>query len=74
MNELCERCLEDGIQKSGTVDEFGNGPWCDDCRSSQAEAAHERMLEDFYGGCGPVTIHEQCAAADKQRRALRRLD
>ncbi len=70
----CERCEErhDRIREA-TYTEHGYA-LCDDCLSSESEAAHERMLDDFYGGSGPVTIHEQQAAADQQRRDLRRRD
>lgn len=36
---------------------------CDDC----AEAGAERALSAYYGGSGPQTLDEQCAAAWKQK-------
>lgn len=69
----CERCEERDVIREATYVENG---WslCDDCRDTEAEAAHERMLSDYYGGSAPVTMDEQYQAAAKQRRELRRLD
>lgn len=71
----CERCEErhDRIRE-GQKQDFTDDILCDDCVSDVAEAAHERMLSDYYGGSGPVTIAEQCLAAYAQRRELRRRD
>lgn len=38
---------------------------------ARAEAAHERMLENFYGASTPQTIHEQYQAAAEQKRRLK---
>lgn len=71
----CERCEErhDRIRE-GKPQEFTDVILCDDCVSDESEAAHERMLENYYGSSSPQTIHEHCADADRQRRELRRLD
>lgn len=67
----CERCEEkhDRIREATYV-EHG---WalCDDCLTTESEAAHERMLEDYYGGSGPVTVQEQYDAAAKVKRENR---
>lgn len=66
----CDNC--DG-ERRGTADETGE-VLCESCATSRAEAAHERMLEDYYGGSGPVTLDEHYQAAAAQRRELRRHD
>jgi hypothetical protein len=70
----CERCEErhDRIREA-TYTEHGYA-LCDDCVSDEAEAAHERMLSDYYGGSGPVTIQERYNEAAQQRRELRKRD
>lgn len=75
---ICDPCEEQDIETPADheldahYDGSGGGGYvCDDCLSNMAEAAHERSLEAWYGGSGPVTIQEQCAAADRQRRELR---
>lgn len=74
MIRLCTRCwARKGRKTKATYIEYGH-KLCDDCCSDAAEAAHERFLEDYYGGSGPVTIQEQYDAAVKARRELRRLD
>ncbi len=71
----CLHCEENGKEAPGTMDDYGiNGPYCDDCWSNQAEIAHERMLNDYYGGSSPVTLQEQYYAAVQQRRDLRSKD
>lgn len=40
--------------------------------SSCCEAANERALSDYYGGSGPQTIDEVCAAAWAEKRAGKR--
>lgn len=81
-HEVCERCDENDkpdvpaeyeLDASGP-DTGGGGFVCDDCYTSMAEAAHERMLSNFYGGSSPQTITEQYHAAAEQRRELRRRD
>lgn len=74
MPHLCLRCLErdEPVERLGTMDEYNiQGPYCDDCWSDLSEAAHERWLEDYYGGSGPVTIQEQYDAAAKVKRESR---
>lgn len=70
----CERCEEKHDRIRPAVEQGDGYQLCDDCRSDEAEAAHERFLEDYYGGSGPVTIQEQYQAAAKERRELRRRD
>ena len=69
---LCTTCYENDEEVEGTIREGGYEPMCDDCYQIAAEAAFERMVEDFYGGSGAQTIHEQCDVARKQRDELRR--
>lgn len=45
-----------------------------ECAKAKAEAAHERMLEDYYGASTPQTIQEQYDAAVAERRELRKRD
>jgi len=75
--EFCERCADDGHENVPAEHELdswgcgsgGGGFLCDDCCTSAAEAAYERMLSDYYGGSGPVTLQEQYnAASDWKRR------
>lgn len=82
-NEQYRRCTEcnagrlmcdSGCGRRGTWNEDLGETICDDCTQNQAEAAHERMLSDFYGGSGPVTMDERMSAAAKVDRDLRRLD
>lgn len=80
--QFCEHCADHGREDVPAEYELdarydgsgGGGYLCDNCYSNRAEAAHERMLENFYGGSGPVTITEQCDAAMQQRNDLRRRD
>lgn len=68
----CIRCQENGIDRPGTMGDYGiDGPYCDDCWSNQAEAAYERMLEDYYGGSGLVTMQEHYDAAAQRKREQR---
>jgi hypothetical protein len=71
MDSLCILCDEQGIERPGTIDEFGNGPWCRACFARESEQAWERFCADFYGGSGPVTQREQYQAAAKQKREQR---
>ena len=67
----CEHCEEkhDRIREATYTD---NGyALCDDCLTNAAEAAHERMLADYYGGSGPVTLNEQYQAAAQMKRGQR---
>jgi hypothetical protein len=70
---ICARCDENGIITLATEEHMGER-YCGDCLSTMAEAAYERMCEDFYGGSQPVTIQEQYDAAVKERRELRSKD
>ena len=80
--QWCEHCAEteaEPVPAEHELDSCGDGSGgggflCDNCYTSAAEAAFERMCEDFYGGSGPVTIQEQYDAAAKERRELRRRD
>lgn len=67
----CDTC--DG-KRRGTFNDVTGEVTCEDCEQARAEAAHERMMEDYYGGSGPQTINEQYQAAVRQRRELRRRD
>ena len=70
--ELCgaSRC------KHGLCSTTGD-PWTDDCPNARgedgyqcqncAEAAHERMLEDYYGGSTPQTDAERLEVAYKEK-------
>ena len=81
-NQWCEQCAEteaEPVPAEYELDEYGPGSGgggfrCSNCYTHAAEAAFERMLDDFYGASGPVTIQEQADAAAKHRRELRRLD
>lgn len=80
--KFCEKCSDDGredVPAEYELDSCGDGSGgggflCDNCATNMAEAAHERMLEDFYGGGGPVTINEQHQAAHRERAEIRRRD
>ncbi len=57
-------------------DEDYNDPYCSEAcfaehEQGEAEAAYERQLESFYGGDGPVTVHEQYQAAASVKAGLR---
>ena len=68
--DLCEKCLEDAVEKTATEDRWGT-KLCDSCATSHDEAAYERSLEDYYGGSGPVTLQEQYDAAAAIKRSQR---
>ena len=42
----------------------------DDYEQNQAEAAHDRWLEDYYGGDAPCTDEERYQAAAAERRRM----
>ena len=77
--QFCERCEETKdapVPAEHELDAWGDGSGgggfvCDNCLSSLSEAAHERMLEDYYGGSGPVTLQEQYDAAAAIKRSQR---
>lgn len=57
----CDKC-----EQPTTADENEYGEFiCDDCGQKAAEAAYERLCEDFHGGGGPLQLIEQ------QRQALK---
>jgi hypothetical protein len=73
----CEDAGRDGVPAEHELDALfcgsgGGGFLCDNCYTSAAEAAFERMCEDFYTGSGPVTMQEQYDAAAKQKREMDR--
>ncbi|MEY4385810.1 MAG: hypothetical protein RLY20_1093 [Verrucomicrobiota bacterium] len=70
---ICETCDENSITALATEERHGVA-LCGSCAISQDEAAYERFLSDYYGGGGPVTLTEQCQAADRERQELRRRD
>lgn len=77
--QFCERCAEN--EETPVPAEYemdatgpgsgGGGFLCDNCATNLAEAAHERMLENYYGGSQPVTLDEQYQAAAKLKREQR---
>ena len=77
--EFCETCAENGDVSvyaeheldGGSEGSGGGGFLCDNCFTNAAEAAHERMLSDYYGGSGAQSITEQCREAHDTRRRLR---
>ena len=77
--QVCEDCAERGredVPAEHEMDSCGDGSGgggflCDNCYSSRGEAAHERMLEDYYGGSGAVTLQEQYDAAAAIKRSQR---
>lgn len=70
---ICARCDEDGVVTLATDEHMGEH-YCNNCFTNMAEAAYERMCEDFYGGSGPQTVQEQYDAAVKDRAELRKRD
>lgn len=57
-------------------DEDYGDPYCSErCfaehEAGEAEAAHERWLDSYYGGDGPTTVQEQYEAAAKVKAGLR---
>ncbi len=81
-DQFCERCAEreeapvpaEYELDSWGVDSGGGGFLCGNCYTNECEAAHERMLSDYYGGSGPQSINEQYQAAVRERAELRRRD
>ncbi len=69
----CQTCEERGKTVPATSFD-GLMALCRNCEVNEAEAAHERMLEDYYGGSGPVTLNERYQEAVKERAELRRRD
>jgi hypothetical protein len=67
---LVERCIFCELEIKGEpfdVNDYDE-PFCskscvEDCRDREAESAHDRMVEDFYGGSSPQTLDEQMEAA-----------
>jgi ribosomal protein L37AE/L43A len=51
MRLYCERCLNDKVEVFQDPDDSEFGEWlCSNCRQNMAEAAYERMCEDFHDG------------------------
>ena len=70
----CERCGCDSPEPPDPeyVAWRGDSPrYCDSCWGDVAEAAHERELEDYYGGSGPQTVGERYQQDAAQKRRLR---
>lgn len=75
MNE-CELCGS-SLCSHGLCTNTGD-PWTDGCPNSRgkdgytcqncAEAAHERMLEDYYGGSTPQTDRERMEVAYQEHK------
>lgn len=68
---LCERCVEDGLERTGQWVVERDAYLCDSCETTLNEAAYERMCEDYYGGGGNQTMDEHYQAAAKQKREQR---
>lgn len=65
---FCEPCQVRGIDVPGTQEAHECWPLCDNCRQDDAEAAYERVCEDYYGGSGYVTLDEQYQQAARVKR------
>lgn len=68
----CERCEERHDRIREGQPHWTDAILCADCVQDEAEIAHERFLEDYYGGSGYVTLDEQYQAAAKQKREMDR--
>ncbi len=55
----CERCLEDGKRSAGRWSVEHGAHLCDSHETSANEAAHERMVENYYGGSAPFNDRER---------------
>lgn len=64
MRTLCEKCLEDAVEKTATETRWGT-PLCESCATSEDEAAYERSLSPG------VTIAELTDRAHRERSAGR---
>lgn len=84
MSERCELSLPEceGEATTTAEDDGETFPVCESClarwnrdtrnrEENAAEAAHERMVENFYGSSSPQSIQEQYDAAVEQKRTLR---
>jgi len=73
--ELCGVCLKAGWEQRSCGCIYDpreeQVTECDNCDQNRAEAAYERMVEDYYGGSGPQTIHEQSELAWVLKRSFR---
>ena len=77
--QYCETCAENKehpVPAEHELDSCGDGSGgggflCDNCFTNAAEAAFERMCEDYYGGSDCVTIDEKYQAAAKVKREQR---
>lgn len=63
----CEQC-GDTDPEPAAEPAYDQRRLCDNCWSNEAEAAHERSLEDYYGGSTPQTLEEQARKAWEQKR------
>lgn len=80
--KFCEMCAETEVEPVPAEYELdswgygsgGGGFLCDGHATRLAEDAHERFLEDYYGGSGPVTLAELSDRAYRERAELRRRD
>lgn len=77
--QYCETCAENKTEPVPAEHELdscgygsgGGGFLCGNCYTREAERAFEVMLDDYYGGSGPVTLDEQYQAAAKVKREQR---
>lgn len=85
MSERCELSLPEceGEATTTAEDDGETFPVCESCltrwnrdtrnkEENAAEAAHERMVENYYGSSSPQTVQEQVDAAWQQRMEWRR--
>ena len=65
---VCQACDEDGVITLATEERDGD-PYCANCAQNRDEKAYEAMLDDFYGGCGAVSMVEHMDAAYRLDRS-----
>lgn len=71
---LCPRCEEEGWEQApcGCLSgPMGEHTECKNHEGNAAEAAHELMVENYYGASSPQTEQERYDAAVEQKRTLR---
>lgn len=69
---FCEPCLEKrGVEVPATQERYECGPLCENCRQSESEAAHERMLSEYYGSSSPQSLTERYQADAQVKREQR---
>jgi hypothetical protein len=67
--KFCEgRCAEHEAEPVPAEYEWLGGYLCDGCMTNEAEAAHERMLEDYYGASSPQTLSEQYQQDTREKK------